>query len=68
MKNYREKLIKKNAFYWCAKLAKIHFPNSLELIEKDAFSQCALSEVVIPKHTIVEEGAFMQSCRIIRKE
>ena len=61
-------IIKKRAFYWCLKLSIIHLPNSLALIEKEAFSKCALSEVVIPKHTIVEEGAFMESCRIIRKE
>lgn len=62
------KIIKKDAFSWCKRLSKINLPDSLERIETGAFTCCGFSEIIIPKHTIVEEGAFMQSCRIIRKE
>lgn len=62
------KIIKEDAFSWCKRLSKINMPDSLERIETGAFTCCGFSEIVIPKQTIVEEGAFMQSCRIIRKE
>ena len=62
------RIIKKEAFSWCKNLRKIHLPNSLERIETEAFMCCGLSEVTLPKQTIVEEGAFMENCKIIRQE
>lgn len=62
------KVIKKEAFSWCKNLRKVHMPNSLEKIENGAFICCGFSEVSLPKHTIVEKGAFMRNCKIIRQE
>ena len=62
------RIIKKEAFSWCKNLRNIHLPNSLERIETEAFMCCGLSEVTLPKQTIVEEGAFMENCKIIRQE
>lgn len=61
------KVIAEEAFSWCKKLSQIHLPDSLEKIGKEAFTCCGFSSVTIPEHTIVEEGAFMQGCQIIRK-
>ena len=50
------KEIRKRAFSSCKKLTNIYFPNSLEKIESEAFSLCGFKTIVIPKHTIVENG------------
>ena len=59
--------IEETAFGWCRNLEKITMPHSLKHIEKDAFVCCGLSEVTLPKQTVVEEGAFMENCKIIRQ-
>jgi hypothetical protein len=43
-------------------------PDSLEKIEEGAFTLCGFKTVVVPKQTIIAEGAFMESCKIIRRE
>lgn len=62
------KVIKKSAFNHCVKLKTIKLPHSLERIETGAFYCCGITEAMIPKQTIVEEGAFMENCKIIRQE
>ena len=62
------RIIKKNAFNMCKSLINICFPDSLEKIEKGAFSFCGFKTVVVSKHTIIEEGAFMKDCTIMRRE
>lgn len=62
------KIIKKDAFSWCKQLTDIYLPDSLEKIEEGAFTLCGFKTVVVPKQTIIAEGAFMESCKIIRRE
>ena len=62
------KIIKKDAFYFCENLTEIYLPNSLERIEEGAFTLCGFKTVVVPKHTIIADGAFMENCKVIRRE
>lgn len=62
------KIIKKDAFSWCEQLTDIYLPNTLGKIEEGAFKVCGFKTVVVPKQTIIAEGAFMESCKIIRRE
>ena len=62
------KILKKDAFSWCKQLTDIYLPDSLEKIEEGAFKLCGFKTVVVPKQTIIAEGAFMESCKIIRRE
>lgn len=62
------KIIKRGAFSWCKSLTRIFLPNSIEKIEKEAFVYCGFKTVIIPKHTIVEEGAFTNDCKVVRRE
>lgn len=61
------KTIKKNAFSFCKRLTDIYLPDSLEKIEIGAFSGCGFKTIVVPKLTVIEEGAFMDNCRILRR-
>ena len=60
-------IIKKKAFAFCKNLTEINLPDSLEKIEKDAFMYCGLKTIIIPKNTIIEEGAFRGEVTIIRR-
>ena len=62
------KIIKKDAFSWCKQLTDIYLPDSLEKIEEGAFTLCGFKTVVVPKQTVIAEGAFMENCQIIRRE
>ena len=62
------KIIKKDAFSWCKQLTDIYLPDSLEKIEEGAFTLCGFKTIVVPKKTVIVEGAFMESCQIIRRE
>ncbi len=62
------KIIKKDAFKWCKQLTDIYLPDSLEKIEEGAFCGCGFKTVVVPKQTVIAEGAFMENCQIIRRE
>lgn len=58
------KIIKGNCFFGCKSLNEVWFPNSIKKIEKNAFSGCPLTTVVLSKNTIIEEGAFPNTCII----
>ena len=62
------KIIKKDAFSWCKQLTDIYLPDSLEKIEEGAFTLCGFKTVVVPKKTVIAEGAFMKDCQIIRRK
>lgn len=62
------KIIKKDAFYRCRQLTDIYLPDSLEKIEDGAFTLCGFKTVVVPKQTVIADGAFMENCQIIRRE
>ena len=62
------KIIKKDAFYGCKQLTDIYLPDSLEKIEEGAFAYSGFKTVVVPKQTVIAEGAFMENCQIIRRE
>ena len=62
------KIIKKDAFSWCKQLTDLYLPDSLEKIEEGAFTLCGFKTVVVPKQTVIAEGAFMENCQIIRRE
>lgn len=58
------KIISNNCFKGCSSLNEVWFPNSLEKIERGAFSECPLTIAVLPKVTLVEEGALPNTCII----
>ena len=62
------KKIKKDAFRYCKQLTDIYLPDSLEKIEEGAFAYSGFKTVVVPKQTVIAEGAFMENCQIIRRE
>ena len=62
------RIIKNSCFSGCESLNEVWFPNSLEKIEKDAFKDCPLMIAVISRKTIVEEGAFPSSCKILFRD
>ena len=58
------KIIRKYCFKGCSSLNEVWFPNSLEKIERGAFYGCPLTIAVLPKDTLVEEGALPNTCII----
>ena len=62
------KVIKKDAFRGCKCLTDMYLPNSLEKIEEGAFYNCGFQTIVVPKHTIIADGAFMENCKVISRE
>ena len=53
------KTIKKMKFYACENLQNVTLHDGLEIIEKSAFSGCAIKAVVVPKTVLrVDEDAF----------
>ena len=53
--------IKEETFFGCTELTKIHIPNSVTTIEKNAFANCGLTKIHIPNSvTTIKEGTFSQ--------
>ena len=56
-----------SAFFNCTNLSSVDIPNSVYRINSLAFRKCALTSVVIPESTEVEEAAFDEDVQIIRR-
>ena len=55
------------AFYGCANLRQVVFPDSLKIIREEAFGETAIGEVILPAGLeLIEEKAFF-SCAALRK-
>lgn len=61
-------LIGKNAFTWCEGLKEINFPDSLQMIDDGAFSNCSsLQKVILPEHIRFVGANAFRACSGIKE-
>ena len=56
------------AFWSCYSLVDVYLPDSLKIIEKEAFGNGHLTTVVVSRKTIIKENAFPKECKILYRD
>ena len=60
--------IREMAFWSCGMLIDVYLPDTLEIIEKNAFGNGHLSSVVVSRKTVIDEESFPKDCKIIYRD
>lgn len=61
-------VIEPQAFWYCTSLRDVMIPPTTKVIGRGAFAYSPMIKAMVPKHTIIEEGAFHPKATVLRYE